>query len=106
MSAIRISEDVLRGILSALRDHAPHLLQIINDLLRSGEAHQASFGIGKSTSGQFYGSVSWEAGEAVLGALQRIEQEYGSRAVFEGRQINYIIMRWQAFIQPKQLPPE
>lgn len=100
-----ISEDVLRGIAAALERHAPDLLPFIHNLVRSGLAEGPTGQIGDSIYGKLTGSISWQQGEPILGALEAIERDYGYQAQFAGRQINFLTMEWRRFAAPTQLPP-
>jgi len=99
-----ISEDALRGICAALQQHAPHLLPVIYRLMHTGLGESSSFQIGESIHGKLTGTISWEEAEPVLLALQAIQRELGYDAIFEGRQINFLVTCWQRFAEPKQLP--
>jgi len=60
MSERSISEDVLRGIVAALNQHAPHLVPVINRLMLSGTAERSSYTIGESPYGKLTGRISWD----------------------------------------------
>jgi hypothetical protein len=104
MSERSINEDVLPGIVAALNLHAPHLLPVIYRLMRSGLPESSSGEIGKSIYGKLTGTISWDEAEPVLVALQTIEQECGYNTLFAGRQINFLVISWRQFTEPKQLP--
>jgi hypothetical protein len=104
MSERTINEDVLRGIVAALQLHAPHLLPVIYRLMHSGLPEPSSGQIGESIYGNVTGTISWEEAEPVLLALQTIERDFGYNALFAGRQINFLVMSWRRFAEPKQLP--
>jgi hypothetical protein len=98
-----ITEDVLRGIASALEIHAPHLLPTLHKLLRGGLVDLREGTIGSSIHGKLTASISWEDGEPILRALEAIERTQGYNAVFANRQINWLVIRWKKFAEPIQL---
>jgi len=106
MSERSISEDVLRGIVAALQRHAPHLVTVVYRLTRSGLPESSSGQIGDSIYGKLTGTISWEEAEPVLAALEAIERDCGYDALFAGRQVNFLVMSWRRFAEPKQLPYE
>jgi hypothetical protein len=100
-----ITEDVLRGIATALGIHAPHLLPTIHNLIRSGLVDGSEGTLGSSIHGKLTASVSWEEGEPILRALESIERTHGYNAVFADRQINWLVICWKQFAEPSQLKP-
>jgi len=104
MSDRTINEDVLRGIVAALQLHAPHLLPVIYRLMHSALPEPSSGQIGESIHGKLTGTISWDEAQPVLVALQNIERDFGYNAVFAGRQINFLVLSWRQFAEPKQLP--
>jgi DNA-binding IscR family transcriptional regulator len=101
-----ISEDVSRGIAEALEIHAPHLLPTIHNLIRGGLADGPEGKRGGSIYGKLTTTISWEDGEPILRILETIEREHGYRALFAGRQINWLVVCWRQFSEPRQLPPQ
>ena len=102
----QITEDTLEGIALALRVYAPHLLPTIHKLLKTGLVNSPSGQSRAIGPGTLTNTLPWEEGEPVLLALQAIEREQGHNPMFAGRQINLLILRWRAFAEPRQLPPQ
>jgi DNA-binding IscR family transcriptional regulator len=101
-----ITEDVLKGIAEALEIHAPHLLPTIHKLIRDGLVDGPEGKLGSSIYGKLTSTISWEEGEPVLRALEAIEREHGYQTPFAGRQINWLVVCWRQFAEPRQLPPQ
>jgi hypothetical protein len=101
-----ISEDVLRAIAEALRIHAPHLRHTILKLVQGGLIDGPEGRHGSSIYGKLTATISWEEAEPILRALQTIESERGYRTLFAGRQINWLVVCWQQFAEPRQLTLE
>jgi len=95
----------LRGIAVALEQHAPHLAPVIYELIRAGRTEPSSGQIGQSIYGKLTGTISWEQAEPILTALRSIECDYGHQTQFAGRQINFLVLSWRRFAEPKELPP-
>jgi hypothetical protein len=102
----QITEDTLEGIALALRVYAPHLLPTIHKLLKTGLVNAPSGRSGAIFPATLTNTLPWDEGEAILLALQAIEREQGYNAKFAGRQINWLVLRWQEFAEPRQLPPQ
>jgi hypothetical protein len=101
-----ISEDVLRSISVALKAHAPHLIPSFNEIMRGGIVTPPSMASGASVHATLTGSVPMLEGEAILKALEAIEKKHGYNAIFEKRQINWLVLCWRQFSAPKQIPPQ
>ena len=100
-----IKEDVLRGIVGALDVFAPELLPVIQKIMRGGTPEAAAETAGASIYHKLNTMVSWDEGEPILLALEAIERKLGCSAVFEGRQINFLVMSWRSFIESNRLSP-
>lgn len=101
-----ISEDVLRGIAEALAIHAPYLLPKIAHLIRGGLVDGPEGKLGSSVYGKLTATIPWEDGEPILRALEAIERDHGYQTLFAGRQINWLVVCWRQFSEPRQLPPQ
>jgi hypothetical protein len=102
----QITEDTLEGIALALRVYAPHLLPTIHKLLKTGIVNGPSGQSADIGQGTLTNALPWDEGEPVMLALQAIERENGCNAMFAGRQINLLVLRWREFAEPRQLPPQ
>jgi hypothetical protein len=102
----QISEDVLRGVDKALEIYAPHLRQKLHSCMRGGLVGMPQAAMGSSVYATLTSTISAEDGEQILRALEAIETNHGFQTKFAGRQINFLILCWRQFAQPKQLPPE
>jgi hypothetical protein len=97
-----ISEDVLRGIAKALAIHAPHLLPKIHHLVSSGLVDGPAGTSGSSIYGKLTATIPWEDGEPILRALEAIQRDHGYKTLFCDRQINFLVMCWRQFSEPKK----
>lgn len=98
-----IAVDVLRGVREALSVHAPHLLPVIHQLVLGGliDGPQGKRALYRKVTT----TVPWELGELVLRALEEIEAAHGREALFAERRINFLVMSWRQFAEPRSLPP-
>jgi hypothetical protein len=101
----KIEADVVKGIHEALRIHAPHLLPTIQKVIGSAWIDGPDGSSGSSIHATLTTTLPWDEGEPVLRALEAIEREHGYQALFAGRQINWLVLCWRQFSEPRQLPP-
>ncbi len=98
-----ISESVFWGIWEAVWQYEPLLAPSIYKLLPEGGAPAPSRVPGNATGGRLEGSISWEAGEPILRALELIQNNLGREKTFAGWQISFLIEEWRRFAAPASL---
>ena len=99
-----IKEDVLKAIAEALRIHSPDLLPFLHQSIKAGTAELPNGAGGSLVYGKLKGNIAWEEGEKILRVLESIEQAHGYKKQFGGRNINWLVVCWREFSQPRQLP--
>ena len=106
MSTGKIPENAVNGIAEALHHYAPELVPSLLEIMRNGTPERLPPKLGQSIHATLYATVPWPLGEPILRALESIEKEHGFETKFSGCQVNYLVMCWRAFAEPRQLPPQ
>ena len=79
-------------------------MAVVADIVRRSPFTEPTLGRGRSIAGFFTPTLKKGEFEVVLGALERIEHEEGATAVFENRQLNFIIAQWRVLLdEPKRI---